>query len=207
MLNANPLRALTLAVLGDPTREWQVQGLGMLRTYLQPEVRLHIWHNSLRYKETHAAEVRRTLSIHNHPWDFSSTVICGEITNIIYRHAAPGAGFREYQRIRIRCGADPDLPPEQSLGDVFPLVGQSCALRAGESYTMRADELHETNFIDGTVTIVTRHFRPELDDMADIYCQVGREWIGAEPRIATPNEIGLAISAARVQLTGLDPLA
>lgn len=48
---------------------WQLQGLGMLRLYLNKATRLHVWHSGF--------SVPGASTIHTHPWDFKSEVVAG----------------------------------------------------------------------------------------------------------------------------------
>lgn len=61
--------------------EWSVQGLGMFRLYLDETTRLHIW--SKDFKVLDVSE------IHNHPWDFTSDILLGQVSNTIYEEVDP----------------------------------------------------------------------------------------------------------------------
>jgi hypothetical protein len=57
----------------------------------------------------------------------------------------------------------------------------------GETYDEKAEEVHMSSPEDGTVTIVTRHFKEDRDH-AWVYWQT-EEWNSAEPRPATDVEV------------------
>jgi len=65
-------------LLGWRSYEWQVQGFGMLRTYLDGpgEPRLQIWDQRLATWSNNA--------IHDHPWAFTSTILAGTLFNQRY---------------------------------------------------------------------------------------------------------------------------
>lgn len=59
---------------------------------------------------------------------------------------------------------------------------------AGNSYSQKHDEIHESQPEDGTVTIVVRSFKQDTEH-ARVYWPKGNEWVSAEPRPATEKEV------------------
>jgi hypothetical protein len=205
---------LVMRLLESPDRfRWTVQGLGMLRAYLSPSVRLHIWHS--------AFEVPGVSSVHDHPWDFESEIVSGRLLNHRYglviqtEHgpvlrngvgdamgacADPGAPNYVMQPIRCGEGGGPDAACE--LGEAGP-----CSLwklstteyQAGDTYSQFARDIHNTVAVDGTVTLVTRRFKKDTEH-ARVFFPVGTEWVSAEPRNATVDERVTGLSAARKTL-------
>lgn len=168
--------------------EWSVQGLGMLRLYLTPEVRLHIWHQRFR--------VPGVSAIHDHPWDFRSYIASGVVRQYRYvegpGHGASGQPLLPFMRQTIRCG-----PGGCAIEQPVPALLRRQPLeefRAGDWYEQFADEIHESRPEDGTVTIVERHFRSDTEH-AHVYFD-GPEWVSAEPRPALQSEIAYGIVAA-----------
>jgi hypothetical protein len=171
---------------------WQKQGLGMLRLYLSPETRLHVWDSRLRVPDVS--------TIHDHPWDFRSYVVAGSLVNVRFRRPAnageigscsahaPNVAFcREYRVTRIRCGpggcaVDPPTPERLHQS------GTPDSVRVGGWYEQRADEIHESRPADGTVTLVERHFRADTEH-ANVY-HLTPTWVSAEPSAATWDEAG-----------------
>lgn len=155
--------------------EWSIQGLGMLRLYLNPTQRLHVWS-----REAKRAEVS---TIHDHPWDFESEIISGSIDNLIFESVPHGL---PHLRQRILCGpgGGVDGQPEE--------IGLICRTRStywtGRSYAQKAEVIHESDPIEGTVTLITRTFRPDTEH-ANVFYEVGKTWVSAEPRVATAAEI------------------
>jgi hypothetical protein len=180
---------LTQSILEHPhEREWSLQGLGMLRTYLDPEktVRLHVW--------TEAGANEGVSELHTHPWDFSSVVIAGEVLNQRFARkgevpasAPANIGAQKWQQQTIRCGEGGGLEgdPEEIL--LFALKAEHYP--SGTRYRQSACEIHRSKPADGTVSIITRTFGADTEH-AYVYFPVGQEWVSAEPRAATFDEVG-----------------
>jgi hypothetical protein len=173
------VRSILEAPLG---RKWSLQGLGMLRLYLSPDVRLHVW--SSEHRTPNVSE------IHDHPWHFRSDVISGRMRNQRYREA--GDGF-PYFGAAIQCGAGACM--RETPQPVRLQSGPVEEYGPGESYSQRAHELHRSDPAPGTVTIITRVVAGD-PERARVYWPVG-EWVDAAPRPATDAEVlaicGLAL--------------
>ena len=172
--------------------QWTIQGLGMLRMYLSKDVRLHIWHSS--------AVVEGVSDMHTHPWDFESQVVVGRITDFLYQPALEWRGD-SYHKQSILCGEGGGL-----MGD--PEAVNLCQARQsifnpGMSYWRVNDQIHRTEFINGTVTLVKRTFHEDVDH-AFVYWPVGKKWVDAEPRIATGDEVAEITASALLNLPKLD---
>jgi len=145
---------------------WQRQGLGMLRLYLTPETRLHIWDTRLRVPDVSV--------VHDHPWDFRSYVVAGRIYNTRYEETSTG---RACSRTRIRCGPAGCAIAEPEQARLSMLRHE--VVVAGRWYEQRADEIHESAPDNGTVTLVERHFRSDTEH-ANVYHDTPT-WVSAEP--------------------------
>lgn len=194
-MNAEFLKVLVADILKHPLRyNWTLQGFGMLRTHLPNDARLNIWDS--RYMA-----VPKPSMIHDHPWDFDSVVVCGLLTN------------RRYKVLEDRGNLDPtthgvDLYTELTIkpGIGTEKRGTRCVIllprpeefyKEGMSYRQYHDEVHETDYEDGTITLNLRN-RGNRDDVARVYYPAGTEWQTAEPRPATVAEI-LDITRLSVQ--------
>jgi hypothetical protein len=159
-----------------PGRNWSVQGLGMMRFYLNPNVRLHIWDRSLR--------VPGVSPIHTHPWNFTSYVVVGVVDNIKYDVGEKSG--EAASRVQIQCGSDAVM-----TGEVEALrlrIADVKTIRAGYSYWQDSREIHQSQPADGTVTLVVRE--PLTDpDHADVYWFGDGAWVDAKPRAATNEEV------------------
>src|SRR4029077_19485890 len=187
---------LVRRLLENPDRFWwAVQGLGMLRAYLSESVRIHIWHS--------AFEVPDVSSVHDHPWDFELEIVSGRLLNHRYgivsatEHgfvlqsggfgdlgACADPGAPNYVMQPIQCGPSGGPVRAPELGEAGP-----CSLwklsttdyQAGDTYSQRARDIHNTVAIDGTVTLVTRRFKKDTEH-ARVFFPVGTDWVSAEPR-------------------------
>lgn len=158
--------------------EWSIQGLGMLRLYLDGDCRLHVW------SKAHIAEA--VTPVHDHPWDFDSTIISGSLTNLIYQPREQGL---PYFKQRILCGPGGGID-----GEPTP-IGLICTSRQaygpGDSYAQKAEVIHESMPEDGCVTLIKRTQRPDTEH-ANVFYESGKIWVSAEPRDATPSEVAWA---------------
>lgn len=172
---------------------WQVQGFGMLRCYLpgENEPRLQIWDQRLiewQYSP-----------IHDHPWDFESTIVAGSLFNQRYVRMGGDTMFfhcpvENYNEAIIVPG--PDNEGVESTGTVrlatLPLEMYS----AGERYHMSWAELHQTRYLQGTVTYIERERTRPDGDLASSIWQGDGAWVSARPRPATASEARAAINLA-----------
>lgn len=181
------LKALVGTLLEHPQpvlREWTLQGLGMLRTYLDAEktVRLHVWDD--RYAVPEVSE------LHTHPWDMVSVVVAGQVANQIYLPVPPGNGapFFEQEIICGEGGGTRGKPRAVSLYLPEPDV-----YLEGEKYAQRFDAIHSSHPSRGTVTMVTRSVpRGGNPDIASVFWPEALHadgWVSAEPRKATQEEV------------------
>ncbi len=177
--------ALVRSILEEPAgRPWVMQELGLLAVWLDErhEHRLHLWDPAAAIGDP---------PIHDHPFDFTSTVIAGEITNTRYEESPSGV---EYQRERY------SLPDEQGrVVDSVRLAGRSTRLVAGESYRQAAHELHSGAPTPGTVTILRMAFRPVS---VLTVCQAsGSPWVSGRSRPASANEVSRLTAVALELMT------
>lgn len=161
---------------------WSLQGFGMFRLYLSKTVRLHVWLPSF---------IKEAVStIHNHPWDFESTVIFGKITNYKYITLSINDEiWKDFSHMKqeIICGPNgcsTDKLPKKVLLQTSGVD----VIRAGSIYNMRKDEIHETRASEGTITIINRKFYEDTEH-ADVFYPIGQEWISAIPHEAREFEI------------------
>lgn len=172
------ISAMVYDILQRPSnREWSVQGFGMLRTYFgaADRFRLNVW--------TRVLAVPDVSIIHDHPWDFQSWVLAGAFRNVRY-HPSVGSSNFLMQKIKTGPGGGPLTSP------------QECCLRAeavetyypGDTYHQRAEEVHASFYDDGSVTLNDRRRRGARDD-AYVFWPLGTEWVDAQPRPATDEEV------------------
>jgi len=157
------VRAL-LARVDLATLDWKQYDLGVLRAKLGNELRIHIWHPSLR---TLATPVARYGGVHDHRFDVTSAVVCGAITDVRYEAHPARANEAEVPDRAHGTNVEVDgfvkawqIWP--SLGKVNPLnlhavteVGR-CTVQAGRSYTVPRRLFHTSFVEDFAVTVVHR---------------------------------------------------
>lgn len=143
---------------------WQVQGFGMLRTYLDGpnEPRLQVWDQRLATWANNA--------IHDHPWAFTSVTYAGMLYNQRYKVEPwleflgdPPDGFGNGHTTEIvpgtRGGKLSERPVPPCL--ITPLPVEVYAM--GDTYSQHHREMHLTRYLQGTVTVIERFGREEAD--------------------------------------------
>lgn len=181
-----PDRAAVREILERATDQpWRIQGLGLLGLRLDErrEHRLHVW-------DPDALDGHPP--IHDHPYDFTSTVIVGELTDTRYVEDPSGT---EYVRERYRMDDEDDR-----RADTVRLVGTPTVMRAGDQYRLAADELHDSNQVPGTVTVIRCTWRDS--DELTVCRRPGDPWVSGVARAATPDEIRRIVEPALDLLAG-----
>lgn len=184
-------RLLVKSILQSPFGlEWSTQGLGMLRTYLSQEVRLHIWDSSLRVPDVSP--------IHDHPWHLDSLIVSGVLHNQRFEPVervflGAETSTEILNRAQILCGEKACTVSETDR--LLMLRRGLETYHSGQMYHQEKDEVHETLPEDGTVTLVGRTFTPDRDH-ASVYWRGNGPWVDARPRTATVEEIASVTQAA-----------
>ena len=158
---------------------WKLQNIGVLGLWLDDrrEHRLHVWDPEGCVGEP---------PVHDHPFDFTSTVIVGELVNARYVEDPNGV---EYARHRYRPGAEDDRHT-----DCVRLTKRAATLRAGDQYHQPATELHSSHQTPGTVTLV--RFGPLAERELTVCLEPGALWVPVGSRPATRDEIDRITAAA-----------
>lgn len=168
--------------------KWSLQGFGMLRLYIEDELRLHIWDS--RY------QIRNVSIVHNHPWSFESHIIAGTIWNYEYEfnEAQPDNKFSEpYYLEKIITGEKARAVETNKVkyGYLSHIDMEPQEYSEGDNYYQRKDILHKTVYADGTVTLIAREDRdPESHAYSGWPGFLGRHgWISAAPCDATSEQV------------------
>lgn len=161
---------------------WRVQDIGVLALWLddQRRYRLHVWDPEGSTGDP---------PVHDHPVDFTSTVVVGELVNTRY---VEDAGGGEYVRERYSPGDEGGR-----RADTVRLVGTPVTLRAGARYQQLAHELHDSRPARGTVTVL--HFDPIVDGHQPeltVCRKPGAQWVSGRARAATPDDVKRITAAA-----------
>jgi hypothetical protein len=158
---------------------WRIQGIGLLALRLDErrEYRLHVWDSEVYVGDP---------PVHDHPYDFTSTIVVGEMVNTRYVEDPAGD---EYGRERYT----PDDENRRRTDGVH-LSGASTSFGPGDQYDQLAAELHSSQQTPGTVTVIRCrwHNRPELT----VCLRPGAPWVSGQARPATPDEIKRITAAA-----------
>jgi hypothetical protein len=166
---------------------WRIQDVGILALWLDDQrlSRVHVW-------DPESAVC--SAPVHDHPFDFTSTVVVGELVNTRYVEDPGGV---EYVRERY-------VPPDDTVrrADTVRLVGTPETLRAGDRYRQVARELHDSTQVPGTVTML--HFDQWLDDLHELTtCRPpGTPWVSGRARPATHDEVARITGTALSLIDG-----
>ena len=152
---------------------WVIQEIGLLGLRLDDkrEYRLHVWDACSSVGEP---------PVHDHPFDFTSTVIAGEMTNTRYEEDPLGV---EYRRVRY-------TPPNEDdrRSDTVRLSATATTLSAGGQYQQLARELHDSRQLPGTVTIIRRTFTRDACELT-VCNRDDIGWISGQSRPAAPVDV------------------
>ena len=177
-------------VLDNPfDYEWELQGFGMLRTYISKDTRLQIWLKDFI--------VPGVTDIHTHPWNFESFIYQGQIKNNVFteyslQDQVSGEWF-QCDRCLILTGENAYV---KERTPVILKPYDSIEWFQGEIYFHGKDVPHRIDFVDGTITILTK-LNIHEDSLAYSYVKgFNNEWVSAAPRLATKEEIIPFINAA-----------
>ena len=166
---------------------WRMQEIGLLGLRLDDrrEHRLHVWGPAYSVGEP---------PVHDHPYNFVSTVVVGEMTNTRYVEDPEGV---EYQRVRY-SPADEDARDHR----LRAVVRDRDMWRAGRASTRKT----RTN-----CTTVARYRArspssgwPSSTSPALTVCTKDARWVSAQARPATPAEVK-AITGATLESLRVNP--
>ncbi len=168
--------------------EWSIQGFGMLRLYLEPEVRLHIWDSHYR--------IESASLVHTHPWNFESFIVAGMMRNYQYQESKDlNPNKRTYD---CKMWKQEIIPGERARaatnGNAYLVAMEHPEVdiyTVGNTYRQLRTVPHMSEYEDGTVTIISRHDRTEQDRAFSYWPKsYGKQgWISAAPRVATTKEV------------------
>jgi hypothetical protein len=130
----------------------RVHGNGFLQLDIAPGVRLHIWGHSALPRQ------RINTAIHNHRFDFESTIIAGRLVNVEYVVNFHDPEFtHEMYTPQARDGEDTILVPVCDGGIGVSLETPNVRLlNVGDRYTMQAARFHETFSDQPSATIMRK---------------------------------------------------
>ena len=152
---------------------WAMQEIGLLGLRLDDrrQYRLHVWDPSSSTGEP---------PIHDHPYDFTSTVIVGEMTNTRYEEDFLGV---EYHRVRYTLANEDDRRT-----DTVRLSGTATTHTAGGQYHQSAHELHDSRQLPGTVTIIRMTFTSDVSELT-VCNREDVGWVSGQSRPAATADV------------------
>jgi hypothetical protein len=174
-------KALVRTILSNAEAfPWRMQDVGLLGLWLDDrrEHRLHVW----------APADAEDPPIHDHPFDFTSTVVVGELVNTRYVERASGG---EYVRERYVPGNE-----HHRRVDRIRLEGTATTLGEGECYGQLAPELHDSRQAPGTVTIIRFAFTHASDAELTVCRRPDVPSVSVQARDARPDEVERITAAA-----------
>jgi hypothetical protein len=151
---------------------WRMLDIGLMGLRLDDrrEYRLHVWDPS---------SMEGDPPIHDHPYDFTSTVIAGELTNTRYVEEPTGD---EYVRFRYSVPAE-----DQRRSDSVRLSATPETFTEGDQYRQLAHELHAGWQQPGTVTVIRCSWVEPRE--LTVCLQDEGSWYSGSAREATRQEI------------------
>ena len=151
---------------------WRMQDIGLMSLRLEErrEYRLHVWN---------PVDEDPDPPIRDHPYDFTSTIVVGELTNTRYEEDAAGD---EYVRLRYSPGLE-----HLRRSDTVRLSAAASTLTEGEQYRRLAPELHASAQLPGTVTVIRCSWERTCD-LTVCHRDQG-SWQSGRARDATRDEI------------------
>lgn len=121
-------------------------GLGFVQLKIDNNLRMHFYHPELM-------PIVPDEEVHNHRYDFISTILAGELTQELFTVVA---GESDFYMIEESCKEDKKIIPEKKPVILVPLSRQT--FKAGESYTSLTHEFHKVS----TQYAITRLYRGEI---------------------------------------------
>jgi len=128
-------------------------GLGFVQIKIDKNLRLHFYHPELQ-------PIIHEEEIHNHRYDFISTVLAGKLTQEIFEIHA---GESDFYMVEENCKAEKIIMPDKIPVIVKPISIQH--FKKGESYTSLTNQFHRvvTDFA------ITRSYRGESNSVNALF--------------------------------------
>lgn len=126
----------------------RVHGNGFIQLDLTPSRRLHIWgHPDIPKQAT-------PTPLHDHAFGFTSRILMGILHNDLYRFMPQAHGGYMVHVVNVRDREDTTLHPTGEVGMIAHAGGAT--YRAGDTYSMRPGEIHESTPEGLTVSIIDK---------------------------------------------------
>lgn len=109
------------------------------------KLRLHVWPSNFLGTES---------NVHNHRWSFSTLVLVGGMTSTWHNLTVSKTEGQEFHRFRYRPGSPGGEYELVDDGLAYAKSVSTRSLTPGESYWIRAEQLHSVLVQPGTMTLV-----------------------------------------------------
>jgi hypothetical protein len=153
---------------------WRYQEIGLLALRLDDhrEYGLHVWAPD---------RCPGTPPVHDHPYDFVSRIIVGQLTNARYVEDPTGPTY-----LRERYSRTDEA---SRTSDHVQLTSEVETFGEGDEYAQVAHELHDSHQLPGTVTII--HMSPFRDVAELTVCRLDEKaaWVCGASRAPTATEV------------------
>lgn len=171
----------------DPlSLRWRMHGIGFIKAYVDEErtQRVNIYNKRF---------LTPNITIHHdHPWHLMSRILAGELTNTRYARTAYGNDF--FWEGVINCANYKGVEGHPRLVKLWEVYTEK--LPAGTAYVQSAREIHATEAIDGTVTLMDRIPYHGGDGTARVFWPRDGEYVNADIHELSEGEIIHAVSVA-----------
>jgi hypothetical protein len=157
-----------------PDYPWRYQDIGLLALRLDEhrEYALHIWAPD---------RCIGTPPVHDHPFDFVSRIIVGQLTNARYAEDPSGAKY-------LRQRYSPSNEGSRTT-DYVQLSSEVETFEEGDEYAQVAEELHDSHQLPGTVTIIHRAAFREVGELTVCRLDEKAAWVSGASRTPTTAEV------------------
>jgi hypothetical protein len=125
----------------------RVHGNGFIQIDVTPDVRMHVWMPGVPRQ-------RVSTQVHDHTFGFRSHILRGCIKHTQYEAVPDVNGGHEVHMATVSAGENTELSGTGMYVRLVPVRSRIYA--AGESYTMRAGEIHETEPYAWAVTLILK---------------------------------------------------
>jgi hypothetical protein len=132
--------------------EWRHHGAGMIQAYINPTLRVHVWHPSLMLPG-----MVDSGAIHDHRFDLESTLLVGNMVNREYALTRrPENGF-DYSVFEVECSGSKKTDDPVKVEDGRGAIVSDVFVAEGMRYAYPKRELHMSVPLKKiVVTLVTK---------------------------------------------------
>lgn len=187
-------KELIQVLRNDPLSfHWRGHGIGFIKAYTNPDKTERINIYDKRFI------VPNITLHHDHPWHLTSRILAGELTNTRYQrlstaHIEHDSTYETFHEGVINCA---NFRGIEAAPRMATLVAQKPEIyRPNDTYMQFADEIHATEAIDGTVTLLRRMTPLNGNGTARVFWPLGTEYVDATIHELSTDDVHAAINKA-----------